>query len=162
VTRQDIFEVIRHSSSLDDDLYDGTLPSSSPTPRMSLRRIYPLSPSAHTSAKIHALISHLTRLSPDIKSVVFSQFTSFLDLISAQLDKAGIPHLRLDGTMQQKARAEVLASFNKTDNFEDELLEEEDLSDRRTRSRKAVIAPSSGWWRGRVYVVELCCRGSSN
>jgi DNA repair protein RAD5 len=66
---------------------------------------------------------------------VFSQFTSFLDLISAQLNKAGIPHLRLDGTMQQKARAEVLASFNKTDNFEDELLEE-DLSDRRTRSRK--------------------------
>ena len=41
--------------------------------------------------------------------------------------------------MQQKARAEVqvLASFNKTDNFQDELLEEEDLSDRgRTRSRK--------------------------
>jgi Helicase conserved C-terminal domain len=85
---------------------------------MSLRRIYPLSPSAHTSAKIHALISHLTRLSPNIKSVVFSQFTSFLDLISAQLNKAGIPHLRLDGTMQQKARAEILASFNKTDNFD--------------------------------------------
>jgi DNA repair protein RAD5 len=33
-------------------------------------------------------------------------------------------------------RAEVLASFNKTNNFEDERLEEEDLSDRRTRSWK--------------------------
>ncbi|KAN0068614.1 SNF2 family N-terminal domain containing protein [Elaphomyces granulatus] len=164
VTRQDIFEVIRHPSSLDDDLCDGTLPSSSPTPRMSLRRIYPLSPSAHTSAKIHALISHLTRLSPDIKSVVFSQFTSFLDLISAQLNKAGIPHLRLDGTMQQRARAEVLASFNKTDDFEDELLEEEDISDRRTRrSRKAfsnsITNPNRSQSSPRVLLISLRAGG---
>jgi DNA repair protein RAD5 len=130
---------------------------------MSLRRIYPLSPSAHTSAKIHALISHLTRLSPDLKSVVFSQFTSFLDLISAQLNKAGIPHLRLDGTMRQKARAEVLASFNKTDDFEDELLEEEDLSDRRTRSRKvfsnSTTNPNGSQSSPRVLLISLRAGG---
>jgi hypothetical protein len=33
-----------------------------------------LSPSAHTSAKIHALIAHLGRIPPNTKSVVFSQF----------------------------------------------------------------------------------------
>ncbi|KAL4920456.1 DNA repair protein rad5 [Aspergillus aurantiobrunneus] len=112
---QDIFEVIRHhspnstpaepSSPTDsNDLYS----SSQPPPRISLRRIKPLSPSAHTSAKIHALLTHLSRLPAGTKSVVFSQFTSFLDLIAPQLSKAGISHVRLDGTMPQKARAEVL------------------------------------------------------
>jgi len=156
VTRRDIFEVIRHPSSLDDDLFDCTLPSSSPAPRMSLRRIYPLSPSAHTSAKIHALISHLTRLSPDIKSVVFSQFTSFLDLISTQLDKAGIPHLRLDGTMHQKTRAEVLTNFSNTDNFEDELLEDDDFSDPRTRRNRKSLAHKSS---PRVLLISLRAGG---
>ncbi|KAL3451843.1 SNF2 family N-terminal domain-containing protein [Aspergillus insuetus] len=137
LSAQDIFEVIRHSngspfassqpppssSSRDnggDDLYS----SSQPPPRISLRRINPLSPSAHTSAKIHALLTHLARIPSGSKSVVFSQFTSFLDLISPQLTKAGIHHVRLDGTMPQKARAEVLAQFNRTETFTQEELDE--------------------------------------
>lgn len=140
VTRRDIFEVVRHrspnSTAEDPDLYSSSPPSSSqPAPKISLRRIYPLSPSAHTSAKIHALISHLTRLPPNTKAVVFSQFTSFLDLIGPQLTRAGIAHLRLDGTMQQKARAEVLRQFTSTETFEDELEDDDDLkpSSRPTR-----------------------------
>lgn len=133
LTAQDIFEVIRHSpnstpaepaeptSSIDsNDLYG----SSQPTTRISLRRINPLSPSAHTSAKIHALLSHLSRVPSGTKSVVFSQFTSFLDLIAPQLSKAGISHVRLDGTMPQKARAEVLAQFSKSDTFTQEELDQ--------------------------------------
>jgi DNA repair protein RAD5 len=95
-------------------------------PRISLMRVYPLSPSAHTSAKIHALITHLMKLPPNSKSVVFSQFTSFLDLIAPQLTKAGITHLRLDGSMPQKARAEVLRQFNRTEIYEEELELDED------------------------------------
>lgn len=130
LSAQDIFEVVRHSpnstpaepaSSIDsNDLYG----SSQPTPRISLRRINPLSPSAHTSAKIHALLSRLSRVPAGTKSVVFSQFTSFLDLIAPQLSKAGIAHVRLDGTMPQKARAEVLAQFCKTDTFTQEELDQ--------------------------------------
>jgi len=125
VTRRDIFEVIRHqsphSSPDENDLYGSTPPAStSSAPRISLRRIYPLSPSAQTSAKIHSLINHLTRLTPGTKSVVFSQFTSFLDLIAPQLTKAGISHVRLDGTIPQKQRGEILRQFNKIETYEEE------------------------------------------
>ncbi|KAI9370800.1 SNF2 family N-terminal domain-containing protein [Aspergillus egyptiacus] len=130
LSAQDIFEVIRHaspsstpiepSSTADNnDLYTSSQPT---PPRISLRRVNPLSPSAHTSAKIHALLSRLARVPAGTKSVVFSQFTSFLDLIGPQLSKAGISHVRLDGTMPQKARAEVLAQFNNTDTFTPEEL----------------------------------------
>lgn len=116
-----VFEVIRHeppNSSPAEDLHTSTPPSSSQaTPRISLRRINPLSPSAHTSAKIHSLLNHLARVPSNTKSIVFSQFTSFLDLISPQLTREGISHLRLDGTMPQKARADVLAQFSKTETY---------------------------------------------
>lgn len=135
ITIRDIFEVIRHKSPNqtpgEGDLYDSTPPtSSSPAPRISLRRINPLSPTAQTSAKIHALISQLTSLPPNTKSVVFSQFTSFLDLIGPQLTRAGISHLRFDGTMTQKARAAVLAKFCSVD-MPDEDEDEDDINNKR-------------------------------
>jgi DNA repair protein RAD5 len=129
---QDIFEVVRYqspnstpteqtpSSIEGNNIYS----SSQPPPRISLRRINPVSPSAHTSAKIHALLAHLARVPAGTKSVVFSQFTSFLDLIGPQLMKAGIPFVRLDGTMAQKARAEVLAQFTKIETFTQEELDQ--------------------------------------
>jgi DNA repair protein RAD5 len=132
VNPRDIFEVVRHQTPIhpfmkqDSSDETGSVPSS-PPPRISLRRVNPLSPSAHTSAKIHALVNHLTRLRPNTKAVVFSQFTSFLDLIGPQLTRAGIEHLRFDGTMHQKARASVLAQFCSTDTFSDE--EEDDDED---------------------------------
>ncbi|KAE8310762.1 SNF2 family N-terminal domain-containing protein [Aspergillus transmontanensis] len=142
ISSRDIFEVIRHQSPTttptENDLYSSTPPSSTqPAARISLRRINPLSPSAHTSAKIHSLINHLHRVPSNTKSVVFSQFTSFLDLIAPQLDKAGITYVRLDGTMAQKARAEVLSQFNKTETFDQEEIEdaerEEDINSPFTR-----------------------------
>jgi DNA repair protein RAD5 len=130
VDAKNTFEVVRHPSShkipLDKDIVASTPPTSSlHAPKISLRRIHPLSPSAHTSAKIQALITHLGRIPPNTKSVVFSQFTSFLDLIGPQLSRVGITHLRLDGSMPQKARAAVLAEFAKTDSFTDDIVDEE-------------------------------------
>ena len=46
-----------------------------------------------------------------MKSVVFSQFTSFLDLISPALSRSHIPYLRFDGSMSQKSRASILTEF---------------------------------------------------
>ncbi|KAJ5489036.1 DNA repair protein rad5 [Penicillium diatomitis] len=140
VDARDIFEVVKHPVShpvtpMEDGSGNSTpLSSSQPTPRISLRRINPLSPSAHTSAKIHALINHLSRVPPNTKSVVFSQFTSFLDLIGPQLAKVGISHLRLDGSMPQKARAAVLDQFTKTDDYADDILDTEDETSGCTRS----------------------------
>ncbi|KAL9639402.1 MAG: hypothetical protein Q9164_000943 [Protoblastenia rupestris] len=106
VNQRDIFEVIHHE---DDDFdLDSPLQNSTP-PKISLRRI-----GNNSSAKIAALISHLKILrkqSPGTKAVVFSQFTSFLDLIAPALSASNIPFLRFDGAMSQKARASVLTQF---------------------------------------------------
>ena len=108
INQRDIFEVVRHDE--EDDLYSAIskgAPSSKP--RITLRRI-----GSQSSAKVTALLSHLKALrinAPGTKSVVFSQFTSFLDLIAATLIKERIPHLRFDGTMSQKQRAAVLNDY---------------------------------------------------
>lgn len=110
INQRDIFEVIHHDNDDEDDLYSATQPGQASTPpRITLRRI-----GSSSSAKIAALISHLKALrvkNPGTKSVVFSQFTSFLDLISPALTQANIPFLRFDGAMSQKARAAVLLEF---------------------------------------------------
>lgn len=106
---RDIFEVVRH----DDE--PGDTPSSQ-APRISLQRIG----TNDSSAKIVALISHLRALRkerPGIKSVVFSQFTSFLSLIEPALSRANMRFLRLDGTMAQKTRAAVLTEFRESSEF---------------------------------------------
>ena len=110
INQRDIFEVIHHENDDDDDLYSATQPGQASTPpRITLRRI-----GSSSSAKIAALISHLKALrsnNPGTKSVVFSQFTSFLDLISPALTQCNIPFLRFDGATTQKARAAVLLEF---------------------------------------------------
>jgi len=126
VNPRDVFEVIRYGSSENTpnpgtpveeaeetgDLYGSSSTQTTKTPRISLRRLHPYSPTASTSAKIAALLSHLTSLPRTTKSVVFSQFTSFLDLIGPQLSRHNITHLRFDGTMSQKVRAQTLRTFN--------------------------------------------------
>ncbi|PYH43846.1 DEAD/DEAH box helicase [Aspergillus saccharolyticus JOP 1030-1] len=174
ITSKDIFEVIRHPSPTatpteETDIYNSTPPltlQAPPPPRISLRRIHPLSPSAHTSAKIQALLNHLTRLPSNNKAVVFSQFTSFLDLISPQLARAGIPHARLDGTMPQKARAETLAQFNQTETFlaEDEVEEDSEPLAATDKSahplrRRPTQPPSSATANPRVLLISLRAGG---
>ena len=106
INQRDIFDIVRHDEDEGNDFYPS---NAKDTPRISLTRI-----DANSSSKIAALISHLKTLRknlPGTKSVVFSQFTSFLDLISPALTRASIPFLRLDGTLSQKARASVLTAF---------------------------------------------------
>ncbi|KAH7307999.1 SNF2 family N-terminal domain-containing protein [Stachybotrys elegans] len=108
LNQRDLFEVVRH----DDE--PGT--PQGERPRISLQRLGVNS----SSAKIVALISQLRSLRrehPYMKSVVFSQFTSFLSLIEPALARANIKFLRLDGTMAQKARASVLANFTDSKGF---------------------------------------------
>jgi len=109
INQRDIFEVVHHQDD-DEDLYSATQPGETTTPsRITLRRI-----GTSSSAKIAALITHLKALrltKSGTKSVVFSQFTAFLDLIFPALTQANIPFLRFDGAMSQKARAAVLTEF---------------------------------------------------
>ena len=105
INQRDIFEVVRHDLHGDDLYTDGNSKGSS----VSLRRI-----GSNSSAKIGALMQHLKRLRREdsqLKSVVFSQFTSFLDLIEPALGRDKMPFLRFDGTMNQKQRTAILAEF---------------------------------------------------
>ncbi|KAK3617703.1 DNA helicase rad5 [Elasticomyces elasticus] len=139
INGRDVWEVVRHEDEdeeggeeskvlaeamdVDDDngeeedLYASTqqAPSSKKVKvgkaqaRISLRRVNQLG-----SAKIGALLAALRRMrrsDPLAKTVVFSQFTSFLDLLGPALMAARIPTLRFDGSMSQKERAKVLAEF---------------------------------------------------
>ena len=109
INQRDVFEIVRHDDDNEEDLYSTTQTNANTVPRISLSRIGNAS-----SAKIAALTTHLKALrrdSPTAKSVVFSQFTSFLDLIAPALARASIPTLRFDGAMTQKARAATILEF---------------------------------------------------
>lgn len=140
INARDVFEVIRHDeddhdNSLGDPLLDAvdgeeegdenlytstqkptrSAETAESTARVSLRRHNALS-----SAKITTLLRQLKALrktNPTNKSVVFSQFTSFLDLLSPSLDNARIRYLRFDGTMSQKQRAQILKTFAEEPRF---------------------------------------------
>ncbi|KAG5915072.1 DNA helicase rad5 [Claviceps africana] len=122
LNQRDLFEVVKHDDDNDDDDDDGDSAgrdmgaAASSKPRISLQRLGV----NHSSAKVAALMSEIRALRkkhPQMKSVVFSQFTSFLSLIEPALTRANVHFLRLDGTMAQKARAAVLDRFTDRKGF---------------------------------------------
>ncbi|NWX73496.1 HLTF factor, partial [Alca torda] len=66
--------------------------------------------SSKINALMHALIE-LRRDNPTAKSLVVSQFTTFLSLIENPLKESGFAFTRLDGSMAQKKRAEAIQCF---------------------------------------------------
>ena len=48
---------------------------------------------------------------PCFRAVVFSQFTTFLDLIQVVLEREGLPWYRFDGSMDVKKRNEAVSGF---------------------------------------------------
>jgi DNA repair protein RAD5 len=116
INARDIFEVVRHDHIPSDNSSnhafrpaDAPPPPATQTPRISLRRI-----GLSGSAKTQALLGHLKKTrkeEPNAKTVVFSQFTSFLDLIEPALTRDHIPFLRFDGSISQKVRAQILTEF---------------------------------------------------
>lgn len=106
INGRDLFEVVRH-----DDL--DTFQTS---PKISLQRLG----TNESSSKVVALMKHLRELRrehPHIKSVVFSQFTSFMSLIEPALTKANMRFLRLDGSTNQKTRSAILNEFRESTKF---------------------------------------------
>lgn len=79
-----------------------------------VRRQQPLDTS---STKIDALLERLTALRERTegveKSIVFSQWTSMLDLLEGPLKQAGFSFVRLDGTMSQSQREVSIQKFKK-------------------------------------------------
>jgi len=78
-------------------------------------------PSIKHSIKTQHLIVDLKKeLESGIKSIVFSQWTSMLDLVEIALDQEGIQYARLDGTMNQKTRIRfvLMRMLMKTNRFD--------------------------------------------
>lgn len=68
------------------------------------------------SSKVAALLQELENLkSSGTKSIVFSQWTAFLDLLQIPLSRRGIPFVRLDGTLNQQQREKVIQRFSEED-----------------------------------------------
>ncbi|TXG73707.1 hypothetical protein EZV62_002286 [Acer yangbiense] len=70
------------------------------------------------SSKIAVLLKELEHLrSSGSKSIIFSQWTAFLDLLQIPLSRNNIPFVRLDGTLTQRQREKVLKQFTEDKNI---------------------------------------------
>ena len=68
------------------------------------------------SPKVEALLRFIEmEMKPDEKGVIFSNFTSFLDLIEPTLKEHGITFTRLDGSMSAEKRLEAMSQFDDDD-----------------------------------------------
>lgn len=75
-----------------------------------------LSPQLSPDApKLDFLIHRLSTLYEEGHcALIFSQFTSFLDLVEEQMKKAGLPYLRLDGSTPLQERERLVQTFQKS------------------------------------------------
>ncbi|KAJ8446099.1 hypothetical protein Cgig2_017601 [Carnegiea gigantea] len=65
------------------------------------------------STKVSSLLHELEELrSSRSKSIIFSQWTAFLDLLEIPLSRNNISFLRLDGTLNQQQRERVIKEFS--------------------------------------------------
>ncbi|KAI8990572.1 SNF2 family N-terminal domain-containing protein [Trametes punicea] len=106
VQESDLLEVVRSRNNSGDSPGDGT---QTRNPTVMLRRN-----DFRSSTKLEALIQDLRRLrdqEPCFRAVVFSQFTSFLDLIQVVLEREGLAWYRFDGSMDVKKRNEAVSGF---------------------------------------------------
>jgi superfamily II DNA or RNA helicase len=66
---------------------------------------------AYDSIKTKVLIDELKTIIPQHRALVFSQFTSMLDLLERDLQKEGIKYIRLDGQTKISERQELVTQF---------------------------------------------------
>ena len=66
---------------------------------------------AYDSIKTKVLIEELKTIIPQHRALVFSQFTSMLDLLERDLQKEGINYIRLDGQTKISERQELVTQF---------------------------------------------------
>ncbi|XP_078694634.1 helicase-like transcription factor isoform X1 [Branchiostoma floridae x Branchiostoma belcheri] len=68
-----------------------------------------------SSSKVDAVLQCLEKVrkeDPTVKSLVVSQFTSFLNILEFPLREAGFEFVRLDGSMTQQKRTDAIAQFH--------------------------------------------------
>ena len=75
-------------------------------------------PAWKTSTKLEAIVAHIRTMvkgnSKD-KCIIFSQWTSMLDMVGRILDDNGVVSVRLDGSLSQQQRVAALDKFKSDD-----------------------------------------------
>ncbi|KAH7680561.1 DNA helicase protein [Dioscorea alata] len=70
------------------------------------------------STKVSVLLQELEKLRHvGSKSIVFSQWTAFLDLLQIPLSRSNLKFVRLDGTSNQQQREKVISQFTEDENI---------------------------------------------
>lgn len=70
------------------------------------------------SSKISILLQELEKhRSSGSKSILFSQWTAFLDLLQIPLSRRNFTFVRLDGTLNQQQREKVISQFTEDDDI---------------------------------------------
>ena len=70
-----------------------------------------------SSTKVNACLTELAKIrkkAPEDKTIIVSQFTSFLSIIQPLLTEQGYTWTRLDGTMSTRHRSNVIGNFQDT------------------------------------------------
>jgi SWI/SNF-related matrix-associated actin-dependent regulator of chromatin subfamily A3 len=65
-----------------------------------------------TSPKLQALFSLIDKMKHDEKGVIFSQWTSLLDIVQRELQERGHSFTRIDGKMSAEARTRAMEAFH--------------------------------------------------
>ncbi|MFC0771538.1 DEAD/DEAH box helicase [Terrimonas alba] len=68
------------------------------------------------SVKTEVLLEELKNILPTHKAVVFSQFSSMLDLLATECDKQGVSYYHFDGQTPAAKRTEMVNAFQRGDN----------------------------------------------
>ena len=68
------------------------------------------------SVKTDVLIEELKNILPGHKALVFSQFSTMLDLLAVECDKQGIAYYHFDGQTPPAKRSEMVNAFQQEDN----------------------------------------------
>lgn len=68
-------------------------------------------------SKCVEIIEGIQKKDPTEKTIIFSQFTSLLDLLEIPISKTGIKYRRYDGGMSATKRNEALIDFQETDSI---------------------------------------------
>eukprot|EP00977_Amphora_coffeiformis_P014893 scaffold4244_cov167-Amphora_coffeaeformis.AAC.6 len=64
------------------------------------------------SPKVQKLLSLIDEMEPDEKGVIFSQWTSFLDIVQLEMQKLGHTFTRIDGSMSPQERIDAMEKFD--------------------------------------------------
>ncbi|OWB73241.1 hypothetical protein B5S31_g2975 [[Candida] boidinii] len=134
IKKNRLFQVLKSQFKNDVELLTSTSQSEFPNKNYYVRPFNPYGP----SSKINALLSHLFQIKeeePNERIVVFSQFTSFLDLIEAELSKYSNDFIiyKFDGRLNLEARNKVLNSFKSAaETDKEETVSVENLSENET------------------------------